>query len=146
MIVIIFAAMALSATDLADASSASQSPQDARELATGEPIEREIAGGETHAYRLVLAAHQFLRISVNQREVDVAVSALGSERQSLVEADNRDIIPLGGQFSLVTEAMGDYTLEVRALKKDAARGRYQVQIEELRGATPQDLSRVAAER
>ncbi len=142
MIVIAFAALILLASGLVGARNYSQPSQDVRELAQGAPIEREIAGGETHAYRIRLAARQFVRISVSQRDVDVAVRVLSTDGRTVAEVNG----PGSLKVSFVTESMGNYGLEVRARKKDAARGRYELSIEELRAATPQDESGIAAER
>jgi CHAT domain-containing protein/tetratricopeptide (TPR) repeat protein len=46
----------------------------------------------------------------------------------------------------VTAATGSYRLEVRRQDKQAPPGRYEVKIEELRAATPQDESRIAAQQ
>jgi CHAT domain-containing protein len=123
-----------------------QGPTDVRELALGVPIERELAGGEMHVYRLTLASGQYLHVVVDQRGIDVVVTLFGPDGQQLAEVDG----PTGKQgpepVKLVTEALGEYRLEVSALEKDAALGRYEAKIEELREAAPQDRSRIAAER
>ena len=45
-------------------------------LEPGAQIEKEIAGGETHYYRVVLVAGQYLRVAVEQRGVEVTTSLL----------------------------------------------------------------------
>ncbi len=143
-IMIAFAALVFSFAGLVDASDFTQNPQDARELTPGTPVEREMAGNETHTYRIALAANQFIRISVSQRDVDVAVLVFGIDGQLQAESDS----PMVGmeQVTFVTNAAGDYRLEVRSPKKDAGRGRYNVRIEELRAATPRDHTRLAAKK
>jgi hypothetical protein len=63
---------------------------DQHELVPGVPIERELAGGETHTYRITLTAGQFLRVVVNQFDLDVAVKLVGPNGQQLAEIDNAD--------------------------------------------------------
>src|SRR5256885_15960109 len=48
-----------------------QNEQEARSLEVGNRIEREMKGGETHAYRLALTAGQLLHVIVDQRGIDV---------------------------------------------------------------------------
>ncbi len=124
--------------------SAAQSRQDARELVPGVTVAQEIAGGEAYWYRITLASGQYLRAAVGQPGVNVVVKLFGPEGQLLTEVNNCDVGE-AESISLVAEVSGEYRVEVRPIKKDAA-GRYEVKIEELRGAIPQDRSRVAAER
>jgi hypothetical protein len=67
-----------------------ESRQSAIELVPGVPIERELASGETHTYRITLTAGQFLRVVVNQFDLDVAVKLVGPNGQQLAEIDNAD--------------------------------------------------------
>jgi hypothetical protein len=110
-----------------------QASRDVRELQPGAPIERELKGGEVHAYRLTLVVGQYLRVVVEQRGIDVVVTLAGPDGQKITEVDS----PNGSQgpepVSVVAEASGTYRLEVRSLEKTAAAGRYEVKIEELRG-------------
>ncbi|HEX8772717.1 MAG TPA: CHAT domain-containing protein [Pyrinomonadaceae bacterium] len=115
-------------------------------LELGKPIEREIAGGRAHNYQLHLAANQYLNLIVDQRGIDVVVSLFGPDGQQLAEVDS----PNGAQgpepVVVVVETSGNYRLEVRTLDKDAAAGKYEVKIGELRAATRQDRDRIAAQR
>jgi hypothetical protein len=88
-LVIAFASVVFLATVPVDAANSSQNSQDAHRLTPGTPIEREIAGNETHTYLITLAANQFIRISVSQREVDVAVLVFGIDGQPRAESNSR---------------------------------------------------------
>src|SRR6266498_5420353 len=55
-------------------STAGQKGNSVRTLELGKPIERELAGGESHSYLLPLAAGQFCHVVVDQRGVDVVVT------------------------------------------------------------------------
>src|SRR2546421_13062378 len=46
-----------------------------RTLEAGEPVKRELAGGETHSYKLILTSGQYARVVVDQRRINVAVTA-----------------------------------------------------------------------
>jgi CHAT domain-containing protein/Tfp pilus assembly protein PilF len=117
-----------------------------RQLMPSATIERELASGDVHAYHITLASEQYLRVIVNQRGVDVVVTVFAPDGRQIAEVDS----PIGTQgpesISVIAEDSGDYRLEVRAFDKQAAPGRYEVHIEEQREATPQDRSRLAAER
>ena len=143
-IVIAFAAVVFLATVLVNAANSSQNSQDAHRLAPGTPVEREMVGNETHTYLITLAANQFIRISVSQQDVDVAVLVFGIDGQLQAES-NRPMVGME-QVTFVTNVAGDYRLEVRSPKKDTGRGRYDLRIEELREARPQDRTRLAAEK
>src|SRR5215211_5733615 len=59
--------------------SAPQHPIDAPVLAAGKPIERELAGGEAHAYQLNLSAGQYIRVLADQRRINVRLSVFDPE-------------------------------------------------------------------
>ncbi len=115
-------------------------------LERGKPIERQIAGGEAHNYRVALAAGQFLLVVVDQRGIDLVVSAFDAEGRRMVEVDSPNGAYGPETVSIVTESAGSYRLEVRSLDKIARAGSYEIKTEELRAATPRDSAQVLAER
>jgi CHAT domain-containing protein/Tfp pilus assembly protein PilF len=118
---------------------------DMRELVLGAPIEREIGGGEAHAYRITLASGQYLRVVVDQRGINVSLNII-RDNQSLGEVNSEDSAQESERVSLVTEKAGEYRLEVRSVEKNAVAGHYKIEIAELRAATTQDSNRILAER
>jgi CHAT domain-containing protein/Tfp pilus assembly protein PilF len=122
-----------------------QKDAEVRLLEPGKPIERQLAGGEAHSYRITLSSGQYALVAVDQRRINIAVSAFGPDGKKLVEAD---MFPIGDAelVSLVAETSASYRLEVRAPDKSAPKGRYEIKIKELRAATEEDKSAVAAER
>jgi CHAT domain-containing protein len=114
-------------------------------LEPGKPIERELAGGEAHFYRLTLAAGQYARVFIDQRRINVAASAFDPDGKKLVEAD---MFAVGDaeRVLLIAETAGTYRLELRSPDQTAPKGRYEIRIKELRTVTEQDKSLVAAER
>jgi hypothetical protein len=127
-------------------SSAANGKQDIRVLEPGVPVERELAGGRVHSYRITLTSGQYCRVVVDQRGIDVVVRLFGPDSKQIAEVDSPNGTQGPEPLSVVAEASGDYRLEVTALEKDAAVGRYEVKIEEVREATPQDSTRIAAEK
>jgi CHAT domain-containing protein len=119
--------------------------QDVPPLALGVPVERELAGGETHAYQIVAGAGQFLHLVVTGRSVDV-VAALFNEAGQMV-AENRNFgMSEPKPVLLIAESAGIFRLEVKPRSPQARRGKYEVKLEALRAPTPQDQERIAGEK
>jgi CHAT domain-containing protein/Tfp pilus assembly protein PilF len=127
-------------------SSAVQGEQEARTLEPGKPIERELAGGAVHAYRIMLAAGQYLHVSVEQRGIDMVVALRGPDGVPLMEMDGlRGMLGIE-ELSWEAANTGWYVLEVRAKVPAADNARYEVSVQKAAAATRRDLARVAAER
>jgi hypothetical protein len=114
-------------------------------LEQGKPIERELKGGEVHTYSIPLKAGQFFNVTVNQRGIDVAVLLFAPDGLQLAEVDSPNGTQGPEPVFWLAETSGGYSLKVRSSEKDAA-GRYEVKVEALRDATPQDKNRIAANR
>src|SRR6266542_4971523 len=122
-----------------------QGENDARPLEAGKPIEREMAGGQKHYYKIALEAGQYSQLVVEQKGIDVIVTLFDSGGKKLIEVNS----PVGAyrpeRLSITTVTSSHYRLEVYPAQKDAGAGRYEVKIAELRMATAQDQTRVMAE-
>ncbi len=115
-----------------------------RQLAPGASVERELGAGQTHSYQITLAAEQYLRITVDQRGLDVAVTLFGPDGRAEAESDY-DADTNGQEIlSLASRTAGASRLAVSSKSKLA--GRYTLKVVELRAATPQDAARSAAYR
>src|SRR5262245_3700325 len=128
------------------ANKAADDEKDVRLLETGKPIERELAGGQSHLYQITLAAGQYLSVVVDQRGVDVAVTLLGPDGIKLIEVDSPNGTEGPEPVSWIVETAGRYRLEVRSLEKDAKPGRYEAKIVELRAATDRDRDLAEADK
>jgi len=111
-------------------------------LEPGLPIEREIAGGESHKYKFTLQAGQFVRVVVEQKKIDVALKIAAPDGEQLIEANFGEA---GELESLSAEAAagGEYELTIRA---NGAAGSYRVRLEVKAAASAQDKQRMTAER
>ena len=89
-------------------------PSDVRELKLSTPIERELKGGEAHAYRVMLTAGRYLRVIVEQKGIDVVVRLFGPDGQKITEVDNPNGTTGPEPVSLVAQTSGDYRFEVRS--------------------------------
>lgn len=112
------------------------------ELASGKSIIVEVAGSETRSYAVSLRADQFAWITVEQRGVDVGLSLTAPNGAKLAEVDSPNGKVGPESIAWLSEAGGEYKLEVTSPAN--ARGRYEIKIIELRGATARDKNHVAA--
>ena len=116
-------------------------------LTAGQPVVREMKGGEEHQYQVRLNAGQHVRVVVEQKGIDVVLVLSGADGKPALEVDNNLSGTRGLEvLSLVADVNDVYRLNVRSLEKDASAGRYEIRIEDLRTATDADRTRVAAER
>jgi CHAT domain-containing protein len=134
-------------TALASRFQATTGPPETQSLPPGVPLERALGGGESHTYRLALAAGQFLRLEVEQRGVEVAVTLRDCDGRPVAASD---LPHVGVEWvSLIAESDAELRLEIRAANSGAAAaqaGGYVVMLAELRAATESDRRRVAADQ
>lgn len=64
------------------------SRQEAALLEPGKPAERQLQGGEAHAYQMTLTAGQLLHAIVDQRGIDIVATLFGPDGKQLVEVDS----------------------------------------------------------
>ncbi len=114
-------------------------------LRPGAAVERALAGGSEHLYRIAATAGQNLLVIVEQRELDVEIAVAGPDGETFT-VDT----PSGtrGKESLLIAAAagGDYQIAVRAPGTAATTGRYAIRVEELRAGSPEEDARLAAEQ
>jgi CHAT domain-containing protein len=115
-------------------------------LEAGAPIDRSIAGGETHAYRFSLKAGEFAQVIVEQRGVDVVVEIRRSGGQLVVQVDDAAGPQGNEQVDCAVETDTTYTVSVHPLMHSAAAGGYRISIGGVRAATDRDRSLFEAQR
>jgi CHAT domain-containing protein len=125
--------------------SATRRPQDIQSLWVGAPIERELSGGQTHAYRIALSAGQFALAQVEQRGVNVALFANAPDGKEFAIVDLRWGNVGVESLAILADTAGEYILKVTSRYPRAASGLYEAKISELRAATEQDRARVKAQ-
>src|SRR5436305_4631194 len=113
------------------------------ELKAGAAVERDLKGGETHAYPVDLLAGQFLRVNVQEQGIDVEVVLL-DPRGALVTGS--DWLSVGDKQSLedlaaVVATPGRHLLEIRSGNKADPPGRYRMEGVTLRTAEADDALR-----
>jgi CHAT domain-containing protein/Flp pilus assembly protein TadD len=115
-----------------------QENQPHTQLEPGRPIERELAGGQYHSYRMALIAGQYVKLVVDKRGIDVTVKLFGPDGKQITEFESE--IRMQGEETVewVAEEAGSYRLDVVVKQKDALPGGYEIQVVELRRATERD--------
>ncbi len=109
------------------------------------PIERQLAGGEVHRYRVQLSQGEVLWLEAAQDGIDVTVAIVGLSGETVLAVDNPS--DLWGEEWLLfraTEA-AKYVVEVRSLTSGAAPGRYRLKAETFLPLGLADRQRFAAE-
>src|SRR5262245_40278163 len=71
----------------AESARAAQQPQEVRLLELNKPIERELAGGQSHSYQFTLVADQYLLAIIEQRGINVLAQLLGPDNKPIAEFD-----------------------------------------------------------
>lgn len=119
--------------------------QETPPLELGKPVQRELAGGQSHSYPLTLGAQQFLNFVVEQRGINVEVLLFSPDQKQLLKANSSSNLRGGQEFvSVLAETTGQYQLVVRALEANAAPGTYELKLHALRPATEADVAVVTA--
>jgi CHAT domain-containing protein len=116
--------------------------QDAASLTTGAAIERDIVTGQTHSYRLVLTAGDFVRITLEQQGADVSGALIRPDGQRILVVDTAREAFRPETIVAIADVSGVHPIEVRATRN----GRYVIRVDELRVSTAPDADRVSAER
>jgi CHAT domain-containing protein/tetratricopeptide (TPR) repeat protein len=114
-------------------------------LEKSKPIERELVGGEIHSYSFALNPNQYARVYVDQRGIGVVVKVFGQNGETIIESDINGT-GQSEEVSLLADTATVFRLEIRAPDKNASKGRYEIEVKELRAATEEDKSFVAAEK
>lgn len=126
-------------------SASAQVAPEAQTLIPGQPVEREITGGQSHTYQISLTAGQFVRVAVEQRGIDVALALASSDGKPLVESDLTGLLGLVEPLSYEAAVAGTYQLVVRANGAATSSGTYQTRLDVKASASPQDRKRITAE-
>lgn len=110
---------------------------------TGEPVQNlepgksfacEMKGGDASRYQITLMNGQLLKLTVEQRGIDVLITTFSPDGAKMSEFDS----PNGGQgpepVSIAAKTSGIFQIEVRSLEADAPAGRYEINIDEILSA------------
>jgi CHAT domain-containing protein/tetratricopeptide (TPR) repeat protein len=115
-------------------------------LRQGDVFESKITSTESRSFKITLTPGQYLRVLVEQYEIDLIVTLSDTDGKMLVEADSPSGVTGPEYVSTVAGQRGDYLLNIRATPGRVASGQYKVSVEELRPASASDGPRADAEK
>jgi CHAT domain-containing protein len=118
----------------------------AQALEVNKLYERDLKAGETHAYQLPSAARRFIRMSVLPQGCDLRITLHAPDGRKILETTHRSDMLVQEPVAFIAETSGVYRAEVRASGAGESQGRYVLNVEEQRAATPQDKNRIPALR
>jgi CHAT domain-containing protein/tetratricopeptide (TPR) repeat protein len=113
-------------------------------LLPGKAIERELSGGQTHAYQISLSAGQSASLTVEQRGIDVVVQLFDPVAKLLAEFDSESRKEGTETVVLVAESAGAYQVRVMAKYPKDTAAQYAIRLLEIRTAAQKDRSLFAA--
>jgi CHAT domain-containing protein len=116
-----------------------------RALEVGAPVEREVAGGESHDYKVDLQAGQFLRLSWGQQKFGLVLTVYGPDGKPLLVVNREPHAKPKIDVAVVADASGAYRVNVSNTSRGATPLMYQLAAEELRAAGELDRKLFAAE-
>lgn len=115
-------------------------------LEPGKTIDRQLSGGEAHAFQINLIPNQRLRVVVDQHGIDVAIKISTLDGLQIVEMDSLNNTQ-GPEIASVITAQGEgYRVEIRSPSKGVPPGHYELRAEIASVTTEQDRQWIAAQR
>ena len=121
-------------------------PSDVRQLVPGTTIDRELKGGGEHRYEIALQIDEYMTFKIARQGIAVSLILVDPEGETLYEGILTAREHGVDEFLLVSQKTGTHTLTVIPQFPNAPLGRYQVNIEERRGATDRDQRRFKAQQ
>ena len=115
-------------------------------LEDGKPIEREIAGSQTHSYHILLAADQYLHLEIEQHTINVVVALFAPDSKKLFELDGEKRKQGTETLTVIADVAGSYRLDLRPADKNDAAGRYEAKILARRSPTGEERTLEEARR
>lgn len=118
--------------------------EDISELKVNESVSRKLRGGDTHLFKLVVLANEYVHVSVQQQGIDIQLIALGDDQKPiLVDRPNAAYGREG--LSFIADKEQKLTLSVKPLEPQANPGSYSIVVDVRRPSVQQDRKLMAAE-
>jgi CHAT domain-containing protein/Tfp pilus assembly protein PilF len=119
--------------------------REAKSLEYEKVLEGVLAGGQSHEYRLMLAAGEYARVVVGQRSVDLVVACLDPAGREIFSLDGA-VVGDVESVEMIADAAGAYRLRLTPMERHAPRGVYEIRLMDVRPATDLHRSRTVAVR
>ena len=118
---------------------------DSTTLEPGKTIEQLLAGGQSHEYTFALQAAKYVKVSIEQRTINVAIACFGPNGRELLAADS-DKIGDTENVELISDLSGTYRLRLAAPEPHAPSGRYEITLQDIDTATERHKMLIAGAR
>src|SRR6267378_3782101 len=115
-------------------------------LEPGKAIQDDLSAGQTRAWSVTLDANQYLRAVVTQPVAAVLIELYAPDGKKALEMDTRDFPSKPTRILWVSQAAGEYRINVSVPGPRVDPSHYEIKLEELRPARAEDGKRVEAER
>ncbi len=129
---------------LAGTLGAGQDPE--QPLSFGELVHREIKGGQVHSFRLSLRENEYARVILQRHGIDLILKITGPNNSAAMTFQN----PAGPHSSITAlvfaQTAGQFSIEVRPVKKWLARGNYDIQVVETKTPEERDSRRLLVQQ
>jgi CHAT domain-containing protein/Tfp pilus assembly protein PilF len=109
--------------------------QEETALEIGRPVERELAGGQKHIYRLAMIQGQYASVMVGQHGIDIVARLFSADGQIIADVDGERTAQGFEKIELVGEQPGSYRIEIMPTLPKADLGRYVIRLSEVREST-----------
>jgi hypothetical protein len=109
-------------------------------LELGAPVPRVIAETDTHAYRVVVDTNEAVHLVARQLGADIVLTLLEPGGTPIVEMDTPTGTAGAESIWFVAPESGELLVQVHTF--EGYGGRYELELETLRDATPEDVERV----
>src|SRR5579884_4123318 len=113
------------------------------DLLPGKAVERELAGAETHTYRVAPGTGQSMDVMVEQRGVDVVIQVLENSNV-IAEINSEARLQKPEHFVLTADTASAYELRIKAKYQKLADGKYEIKVSEPHPSTEQERSTFTA--
>ena len=120
-------------------------PPQSSNLEIGRAVQQSLEGKQQTSHRLYLASGQLVHLACTPFNLDIVVSIISPEGKKVVELDTTD--GPGGPRSLfwMTKESGYYVVKVRSSHENPAKGKYRLEVQDIRPATTKDPGLVEAQ-
>lgn len=109
-------------------------------LQVGTPIERTLGAGQSQEFTITLEENTFIQLVVEQRGIDVVIRVLSPDAKTIGEYDSPNGNDGPEHISFVATAAGAYRINISPLNPaDAAPGRFEIKVLEVRQANEQEI-------
>lgn len=124
----------------------SQAQNESQILQPNQTLEREMAGAETHCYKVDLKEDEFFQVRVEQKGIDVTLKLSDASGNILATMDSPNSTQGPETLTFVAGKAGGFMLEVVSFDAKAKKGNYSIRREASRTVTAIDKRRVEVER